>query len=315
MVVVYFHFCKEFFMSAEQSYGNTGPVSVNKGYSIVSIIRAIVIGGIAVWLISFLYGPISHWLPDARLNFILVAGFGWVVSLVVNFMLKHQRICDTVPALIVAGVIGLIAIWGAWLSYIWTLTGYDFSEYIDFMLHPNYIWNVALYIAHDPVWTLSKSSDGHPYMYYAVWLIEFAIVVGFPMLMAMSYLKENKVCDDCRDWLRKTDDTAMFLLPEEGGEQILANLQQGDVSALSTLTRLSADGEAPAWVEVHGYACPNCQNKDSFVTVNWVYLKQVKKDKVERVSDVLSRYVPVTVEMEKAIFEPAAAPAVATAAE
>lgn len=301
-------------MSAEQSYGNAGPVSVNKGYSIISIIRAIVIGGIAVWLVSFLYGPISHWLPDARLNFILVAGFGWVVSLVVNFMLKHQRICDAVPALIVAGVIGLIAIWGAWLSYIWTVTGYHLVTYLHY-LHPVELWNALPLIAHDPFWTLSKNSAGHPYMYYAVWIIEFVIVVGFPMIMAKSYLKENKVCEDCRDWLTKTDDIALFLLPGEGDDLILARLQQGNLSVLLPLTRLSADDEASSWVEAHGYACPNCQNRDSFVTTHWVFLKQVKKDKVERVSEVLSRYVPVTVEMEKAIFEPASAPTVAIPAE
>lgn len=299
-------------MSVTQDYGNVGSAPVNHGYSVVSIIRAIIIGGIAVWIVSFAYGPISHWSPDARLNFVIAAAYGYVVSRIVNAMLKHQKICDALPALIVAGVLGLLAIWTAWLSYLWTLINYNFSGYLDFLLHPTSIWKVMQAIAHYPIWTLSKNSSGSPILYYGVWVVELAIVVGLPMLMALSYIRENKVCDDCRDWLRKTEDIARFLLPDGNDVQTLADLQRGDVSALPALSRLAGDDETPAWIEAHGYACPNCQNRDSYVTTYWIFMKQVKKSKPERVTEILSRYVPVSVEMEKAIFEPTPGAASAT---
>ena len=306
------------------SYGNAGSADFaegGQGYSPVSVAVAVVAGVIAAFVLSWVYAIAGHYSPFIYLNLVITGAFGWVLGKVVCAVLMKKRIDSPCAALLVGGITGLFAVWFSWLTYVWVITGYNFSAFADCLASPALLWELIGRIAESPVWALSSRSGrggSEPAIfYYAVWFCELAVLVCLPAGLSLSFVKSNRLCARCRDWIKETGDTAAFLLNSDTTTQTVEALNGGDISVLRGLLRRPQEGdEAMEWLEAKGYACPQCQDEDSFVSVSHVALVLNKKSKkLERSEKLLARHVAVDVDTEKKIFEPvASAPAEAEAA-
>lgn len=273
-------------------------------YSAFSVFRAVVGTILAAWILSFAYSPLEHWSPIVYLNIVLAYAYGWAVGAIGRGFLRRNRINSKGAAALIGGLGGLFAIWFAWAAYIWVLVGYDVEFYTEVVADPAGVWHFLQFLAHNPIWSIRSSAAAWPFFYYAVWALEILCIAGMAVSTCLSMIKENRLCERCNDWIAKTEDTAVFELPE-APEALLAALADGDVSGLPGLRRIGDEDEisTPQWLSVQGHACPNCTDAPCHVTVALGTAKKGKGDQVEVQHKNIVSLVPVDAATETALFE------------
>ena len=285
-----------------------------KKYSAASVVWAVVGVVIAAAVFAFAYGPCEHYSPLVYLNLILAVGFGWLIGWVGKSYLRKFRIDNKGAAFLIGAAGGLAGLWFGWLSYLWVISGYDFSLYAAAMKEPGILADIMQLIAHDPLWSLGKSKSQAPaVMYYGVWIAEALIIVGTAIKVCTGYVAENRLCSMCGGWIEKDGDAVLLALPEDPAP-VLAALGNGDMSVLASLARVGEEDSPMSWLEAECIACPRCEGEDCYATVKLVELKQKKKE-VERNVKVLARNVRIDAATEHALFSEPAAKADAPAAE
>lgn len=278
-----------------------------KRFTAVDVVKAVVATVFIALFLSFIYGPIDYYSPLVYLNIALAYGMGWAVGRCAATMLRRFRI-DSKNAAIAIGVIGgIAAVWASWLTYLWVVVGYNFQVFSGYA-NPFNLLEVMELIGENPIWSLSSrsgksSSPGPAIMYYAFWLAELCIIVYAAVSECRSFVKNNKLCNLCGDWVRSTGETALFAIPDDA--DVLTSLQTGDLAVLPTLPRLADDNDHAHWLEARCFACGNCENENAHVTVALNAIKLDKNKKPQVVSTIMANLVEITPELEKAIFEPA----------
>lgn len=287
--------------------------SGKSGYSMVHVGLALAGTVVAAWVLSFVYGLAGHYSPLVYLNLLLAYVFGWLVGRIGQGFLRKYRIDGKMAATAVGLVGGLCAVYLAWPAYFWVVTDFNFSTYKESLVDPVGIWETLRYISENPLWSIKSGKNSSPWpaaFYFLVWAGELVLIVGVAVKVCRSFVRDNLLCDHCRDWVAPSGDFARLAIPAEGQAALMAALPAGDVSALPDLPRVSdEEAEAPgAWLEVKGFACPNCQGKDEYVTVSLVSLDVAKKkDSLERSEKVLARLIRIDPDTERRLFEPAPA--------
>lgn len=301
-------------------FGNAGHTARPR-FTAVHVVLALVGTMVAAWILSFVYAIAEHYSPLIYLNLILAFGFGWLVGLAARTMLRKYRIDSTGTATLVGVLGGVAATYLAWPAYLWVITNYNLSYYTGTIASPFDLWEIMGILAEDPRWSIGKSSSDMPaIVYFAVWLGELILIAGAAAQVCRTFVRDNRLCSQCGDWVTPTGDMAMFAIPPESGMELFAALENGDASALAEAEHLAGGAHhADQWLEVQGFACPQCNDEDSYATITLVMMQPSKKKKneLERTQKMLARLVPVDLELEKKIFEPgpAAAPALAEEGE
>ncbi len=278
-----------------------------KRYSSKSVIGAALGGAVVAFLLSWVYGPAEYYSPIDYLNFALAYGMAWLVGGATRKMLQARKINGLNAATLAGAIAGFFALYFSWCTYYWTLTDYSFTTYFYYLLRPLEIIDTITLLAEEPIWTWGSSNrNAMPeYFYYAVWLAEAGVLIVLPMIMCRSYVKNNILCDTCGNWVRPTGDIAFFNASEVKEEFYRPRLDSGDASVILQLPRQSTTDPAPIWLEVVGLACPYCEDQDSYVNVFYSTQKEVKKKKKPEIIRVqIASFLPVSVELEKALFEP-----------
>lgn len=296
-------------MSSAGSARGSDFESYSQPFTVVSVIAAILGAGIAAWLFAWVYGPVEHYSPIVQLNFLLAGGMGWLIGKAARAMLRKKRIYRIGPALLVGLAGGIVGLWSSWLTYLLVISGFDFEFYWELLIHPARLWEIMKLLAVNPMWVINKTSQAEsPLLYYVVWFFEAAIIIGTPVVMCHAFLKENLLCENCNEWLGATGDLAVFSLADAAGNSAVDAVKTGDLSVLSSLPRVAEGEEAPRWLEVRGYSCPNCRHLDSYVSISQGEAKE-KKGKPETRIKALAHFVPIGTDMERRIFEPVPAEA------
>jgi hypothetical protein len=231
--------------------------------------------------------------------------YGFVVGILCTAGMKSGRVNKSGPALVIGLVVGVFTVWAAWMSYFWLRAGYSFEDYFYLLRNPQEFFDAISFYANHPAWSIGKSKSAEPAIfYYAVWLGEAAILVGLIVYQPLKFVKENRLCQDCGKWLKPSGDKSFFVAEGMGVQELKTELQAGSVRALMSRERTVPDVSA-SWLEVEGYACAECQDADLFINVTMVTMvKGKKKDELERKTEVLARFVPVSAADEAALFAP-----------
>lgn len=298
-----------------------GPVEPRPKFTAGAVVRSVIGVVVLAWVLSWVYGPAEHYSPLVYLNAALAYFFGWLVGAIGRGFLRRNRINSRGAALLIGGVGGLAAVIFSWMTYVCVITEYDLEWYWTLLKNPLVIWNWMEFLSENPVWVISrsKSGGGFPLMYYVAWLLELGVIAGVAVSVCKSFLNDNILCGQCNDWVAKTEDTALFSLPDDAGPA-LARLGAREVGVLTELSRIGPDDEiqSPFWLLVQGYACPNCRDLEAYVTVTLITAKKGKGDQIEYEKKDLATFMPIDRELEKALFDappPAAVPAASGAEE
>lgn len=266
-------------------------------------VLAAAVGIAAGFILSFAYSPLCHWIPLIYVNLVVTLAFGYAIGAACRAVIRVFRIDRPVAAVAAGGVAGIAGWYFAWATYLWTITEYDFGFYKDSLLAPSDLWFNMRYIAHDPVWSIGKTTS-EPWLYYAVWIGEFLLLVGTCIYVPWNFIREHRLCETCKDWLAPTGD-ALTLDIADAEPSTLDALKRGELDGLAGLPVLSAEAleSAGSWLEVKAFACPNCEGADAFVDVLRHTVKRDKKGKEkEKSATALGRQMPVSGELEARLF-------------
>lgn len=298
-------------MSAELEASPSDDGALEPGYSPTHVALAVVGVVAAAAVLSLAYGPAEHYSPIVYLNLALAYGLGWLVGIAGRSMLKKYRIAGRTAALLVGGLGGLAAVWFSWLTYIWVISGYDFSEYNAAMWNPVRLWHIIQYLAHDPMWTIGGSSgrrgsaDMPAVFYYFTWLCELACIAGVSAKTCLDFAKSNRLCPSCRDWLEPTGAFATLAVPEDNADAVWEAVRGRDVSFLAGLEKIVPRPPLDIWLEAKGFACPSCPEAGDYATLSRVVITRPKNKDLQETKTVLAHFVPIDGEMRKRLFEPA----------
>lgn len=281
-------------------------------WSVSGVVSGLVIGVVAAFILSWPYGFAMRYLTVTPLDMLMAVGFGWILGKVVCGALRKSRIAAFPPALFICLVTGVFAAWFAWLVYFFILGEFDTDFYFHLLANPPELLKYLVYLAHNPVWSLSKGGGGEPTVfYYAVWLGEFGALIVMPILGARYFLRNNKLCPDCGGWIALTGDAAFFAHPagkaefDRFRERVFAGT--GDLASLLELPRVVPPEDEPGqWLEARGHACANCPDQDGYVRlVSSALVHDKNQKKLVRKDTGIGDFLPVDVAMEKKLFEPA----------
>lgn len=281
------------------------------GYSMVHVALALAGTVFAAWVFSFIYGIAGHYSPLVYLNLVLAYLFGWLVGRVGQGFLRKYRIDGRIAATLVGLIGGLCAVYFVWPAYIWVVTDYNFHAYGELIGEPLDIWETMRYIADNPLWSIKSGKNSSPWpaaFYFLIWAGELVLIVGIAAKVCRTYVRENLLCGQCRDWVVPSGDFARFAIPDDESQpELLTALSAGDVSGLPALARATdeeAAGSVGNWLEVKGFACPNCHGSDEYVTVSLVVVCPAKKkESLERSEKVLLRLAKIDPDTERRLFQ------------
>lgn len=286
-------------MAGEYSNGTAYPSMPTPVKAVIGLLFC----GAAAFVISWPYSLLLHYIPIIYANALLVYVLGLVMGGIAKAALRRLKIHSAMAAVLVGAGGGILAVWFAWLAYFWILANFQFTFYFLLLINPLELFSVMVELANDPVWSFGSSkATGPAVFYYATWLVELGIVVGVAARSCLSFVRENLVCEACGEWVAETGDVARFGLSDD--KTVLDRLISGDVSALADLPRLGRDDAVGSWFEAKGYACPDCRNRESMVSVSLVRMVSSDESKgPERAESAVIRYRPINVDMEEKIFD------------
>ncbi len=283
------------------------PLEVRPAYTKVHVLVAMAFTLVAAWVLSFLYAVVDHYSPLVYLNIVVAFGYGYCIGKVAEMMLRRLRINGKGAATLLGLIGGIGALYLAWPAYLWVITEYDTEVYFDTILNPALIWDIMGYLAEDPMWNIGKSNATWTPMYWIAWAGEVVLVIGAAVVRCSTFIETNQLCDTCKTWVAATGDTALLNIPDDQQVEIVAAVENGDLTPLLPLQHLNADQAAQIgqWLEAVGYACPNCTHENGYVNVSLVVLRPGKKSKeLERTAKILVKMAEIDVETEKSLFEP-----------
>lgn len=156
-----------------------------------TIICALV--GIALLIgLSWIYNILNNFIPIIYANVIITVGYGLAIGMLVRACTYFGRVRNKMVVIGGAVLFGLIANYTQWMdfvTYLFNELQNDFSLYLSLLfggLSPIELFEAIGEINQYGTWGLGFSGDNtvNGFPLTIVWIIEFAIILGIPVLQA-----------------------------------------------------------------------------------------------------------------------------------
>lgn len=214
-----------------------------------------IITAAASFALGLAYAYLVKWIPFIYLNFLLTAGYGFVIGFVAGFMLKVGKVRNT-PVLFMCGLLGgAMALYGSWSGHLHALI-----PGAPIFASPDQLISFIKILYAEGSWGMSSGSNVTGVMLAIVWVIEAGIMVGLVTLVPVGMLSDTPFCEKNQCWLdeeKKINTLAAFTEPEQ-----IAALSSGDLGPLTQAKPCAAD--AAVFARVTLKHSPKC---DEFCTV------------------------------------------------
>ncbi len=220
-------------------------------------------GLIVTPILGLIYGYLIFYIPFIYLNMLLVFGYVFAISFVLNKAIMWGKIRNTLIVGVAAFGVGVFAEYVGWVAWI-AAFGKDPSYLLEFF----FPWEVATFIIEigkQGVWSLNSTTPTGGFLYF-IWLMEALIVVGGITFNTLKEFSETPFCEDSETWVVKKKTLAAFA-PVTDLKRFKASILQGNFSAFKEL-KLLHSGNAYILFELYEYE--TCKN---FFMLNIVDVK------------------------------------------
>ncbi len=240
----------------------------------VGVVTALVLGAV------YAYG--TNWIPFIYLNALLTVGFGLAVGAAVAWGARAGKIRSMPIAVMVGGVVGVLAIYFAWV--------FDPMARVEIVDQP--IWDLQTLWAYmklgydEGFWSIGQHGGEVKGVFLAgVWAVEAVIIIGVAALTVRGLLGTRPFCETCNRWTTVEKGVALLSLTgDEGVDAKLNRLMEGDLGALSEFYQ-GAESE-PAVLRLDLATCADCPTCN-YVTATLVRLVEKKKGEVSKQEQAL----------------------------
>lgn len=212
-----------------------------------------VLGVIAIPVLGLIYGYLIFYIPYIYLSILLVFGYVFVVSFVLNKAIMWGKVRNTLIVGLAAFGFGIFAEYVGWVAWIAAFAK-DPSYLIEFFL-PWEVATIIIEIGKQGVWSFSGTTPTGAFLYF-IWLMEALVVVGGITYFTLNMFSEFPFCEDSEMWVEKKKPLAFFA-PLKDPKRFKSSIAQGNFSVFNELKLLQSGNE---YTMFELYECEACKN-------------------------------------------------------
>lgn len=241
------------------------------------------IGFVACGVLGLLFELLKHYVPYDIVRFAAALGYGALVGLTVQLSARIAHVRNPGFARFVGFVIGLFAVYAAWVWFLWILFGFRGAVLQALVTRPGLLFDNMQFFAANGLW---KIRDMKPtgWWLYGIWLTEALMILGFAV--ALSANKNASYCEACRKWTRKFD--LLLHLPVVDPESLKAALEAENYEPLYRL--VGKPFNMVQRIDVTAVKCPNC-TESNFLTVALTTITNNGEQDVAQVHPIVKHLV------------------------
>ena len=247
-------------------------------------------GVVAAGLFSIVYGFLDYYNP-----FIYLTGIGTVVlgvgtGAAITFGSTLGKVRNRLYARIVGAVVGSLAVYMAWVWYLWAAQREIPKLHQAIALHqaelsfdPSQMLELIRLIADEGLWSIAGATPSGIVL-YALWFVEAGIIFGFTYSVAAG--NDSPFCEPCNEWT--DDDDNLIVLQNTAHAELVRNLEDEQYERLEHLRAETHDPHDCLLVTLH--ICPNC-DESNYLSITHVLTTVNKKDEEEKTEVIKNLWI------------------------
>jgi hypothetical protein len=244
--------------------------------------------------LAWLYVWLTLNIPFIYVNFFIAAGFAIVLGMIANLTASSGKARNPLFMGLLGFAIGFFGWYCQWV--LWSAkVAIDFSipvagnnqipSVLEFARHPGLVFLLAQMVYETGIWKI-KGASLEGFWLLVAWVIEFAMMAGFPLLMGVLKAK-TPFCESSLTWAEAEE------LPKRFGylsdkEKFLKAVESSSGGLLAFLPEYADD--EPAYSHVTLYRCKG--SNESFVTVTNTKVR-IENNKEKKSRETVAEYLAV----------------------
>ena len=206
-------------------------------------------------------------------------GIGALAGLTVRGISRLTQVRHPDFVRFVGLVVGVLAVFFAWVWFVWALNEFNMVVLRDRLTHPLNIFEDMNELAAVGLWSIFDYTP-RGWELYGFWIAEAVSIIVLATVTSAD--DSESFCEPCQRW---TKDSGILLhLPRTGVDELRHNLEQEQYGILDTLRRESCDMDDRFDLAIA--ECPKCQ-LTNFLTIQRVKMGRDSENRPEKTTESL----------------------------
>jgi hypothetical protein len=263
----------------------------------ISLITTFLITGI----LSIIYIALQWFIPFIYLNFFIAAGLGFGLGGGVFIAIGAGKIRNTKYEFVLAVLCGILAWYCQWSLFVslmsesessmgggmWVRSSFNLTGFWSIFSHPQILFRSMLLLNEAGTFSLKHNIISGTLL-WVVWIIEFLMITGLPILFALSGRATTPFSEQNDEWMEERDIEGKLQTVIDP-EQIIRDLNTGNLISFKNLP--PADDLSDEYSSLRIYESPGDQV--SYISVINISHTPDKKGELKKKAETVIEYLRV----------------------
>jgi hypothetical protein len=263
----------------------------------ISLITTFLITGI----LSIIYIALQWFIPFIYLNFFIAAGLGFGLGGGVFIAIGAGKIRNTKYEFVLAVLCGILAWYCQWSLFVslmsesessmgggmWVRSSFNLTGFWSIFSHPQILLRSMLLLNEAGTFSLKHNIISGTLL-WVVWVIEFLMITGLPILFALSGRATTPFSEQNDEWMEERDIEGKLQTVIDP-EQIIRDLNTGNLISFKNLP--PADDLSDEYSSLRIYESPGDQV--SYISVINISHTPDKKGELKKKAETVIEYLRV----------------------
>jgi hypothetical protein len=263
----------------------------------ISLITTFLITGI----LSIIYIALQWFIPFIYLNFFIAAGLGFGLGGGVFIAIGAGKIRNTKYEFVLAVLCGILAWYCQWSLFVslmsesessmgggmWVRSSFNLTGFWSIFSHPQILFRSMLLLNEAGTFSLKHNIISGTLL-WVVWVIEFLMITGLPILFALSGRATTPFSEQNDEWMEERDIEGKLQTVIDP-EQIIRDLNTGNLISFKNLP--PADDLSDEYSSLRIYESPGDQV--SYISVINISHTPDKKGELKKKAETVIEYLRV----------------------
>jgi hypothetical protein len=252
-------------------------------------------------ILSIIYIALQWFIPFIYLNFFIAVGLGFGIGGGVFIAIGAGKIRNTKYEFMLAVLCGILAWYCQWSLFVslmsesestmgggmWVRSSFNLTGFWYIFTHPQLLFQAMLSLNDAGTFSLKHNTVSGTFL-WVVWVIEALIILGLPVLFALSGRATTPFSEHNDQWMEERDIEGKLKTVTDP-EQIIRNLNTGNAISLKDYPQ--AEDSSNEYSTLHIYECPG--DPVSYISVINISHTPDKKGELKKKSETVIEYLRV----------------------